>query len=281
MPSLDELRVASPRGASWHEAKGQHRLFGGATPIGSCEAHFHETFIIGYILGGTALARINGEALDLRPGNVLLVNPFDIVECDSGPMFDYDVCYPDLLFMQQVLLEKSGQGGLPRFSQHLMEGPFAQTLGALIAELFSTVQPRAPEIVEGSIRRLLSSEAGLVVQSRVQADVPDFVDRACRLIEESLEERVSVTQLSKLVGKSRTDFARGFREATGLPPSIYIRQLRLARALSRIRDGEPLADVAIIYGFFDQAHFTRAFKRVYGTAPGRLARDISRCRQCG
>ncbi|MEP7349386.1 MAG: AraC family transcriptional regulator [Sphingorhabdus sp.] len=268
------------RQAGWQEAKGSHRLFGGSTPIGSCEAHFHETFIIGHIRRGSAIARINGASFELRAGKVLLVNPFDIVECDSDPLFEYDVCYPDRFFMQQVLLEKSRQGGLPRFSRHLMAECRAAEIGRLLSELFAADQPRPPELVESDIRRALASELDLVIPMRARAVVPSFVEDACGLIERHLEDELSVAEISARVGKGRSEFARVFRDTTGLPPSVYIRQLRLARALERVRNGEPLAEIALLYGFFDQAHFTRAFKRVYGTAPGRLARDISRCRAC-
>ena len=277
--------IAAPadvkRAARWHEGKGHHRIFGGATPIGSCEAHFHDTYIIGYIRAGSAIALINGEALELGPGKVLLVNPFDIVECDSQPQFDYDVCYPDQAFMQQVLVANGGHGLITRFSRHLLEGKVALALGALIVELFLPDQARSPDLIEREICALLAAQQDLVVQARPQTDMPGFVVRACDLIEQHLERPMSVAELSVMVGRSRSDFARVFRDAMGLPPSTYIRQLRLARALLRIREGESLADVALLYGFFDQAHFTRAFKRVYGTAPGRLARDISRCRACG
>src|SRR5262245_5108108 len=133
----EKPRRTEARAASWHEAKGLHRLLGGATPIRSCDAHFHETFIVAHVRAGGALTRINGQPVPLSPGKALLVNPFDIVECDSEPLFDYDVCYPDRIFMQQILLRATGQGGTPKFAQHLLEGAGAHRLGVLLAELLS------------------------------------------------------------------------------------------------------------------------------------------------
>src|SRR3546814_19350092 len=89
------------------------------------------------------------------------------------------------------------------------------------------------------------------------------VRRACELIEELLEEPITINDLSRQLRASRSYFVRCFRDATGLPPSHYIRQLRLARGLERIRQGQQLADVAMVSGFADQAHFTREFKRIY------------------
>jgi AraC-like DNA-binding protein len=47
---------------------------------------------------------------------------------------------------------------------------------------------------------------------------------------------------------------------------------RLDFARGRLRDGVPLAELALSAGFADQAHFTRMFRSAYGMTPGRYAR---------
>jgi AraC-like DNA-binding protein len=46
---------------------------------------------------------------------------------------------------------------------------------------------------------------------------------------------------------------------------------RVDAARKRLLGGEPIAQVAAGIGFYDQAHFTRQFKRHVGTPPGRYA----------
>jgi AraC-like DNA-binding protein len=46
---------------------------------------------------------------------------------------------------------------------------------------------------------------------------------------------------------------------------------RLDFARGRLRDGVPLAELALSAGFADQAHFTRMFRSAYGVTPGRYA----------
>jgi AraC-like DNA-binding protein len=55
-----------------------------------------------------------------------------------------------------------------------------------------------------------------------------------------------------------------------LPPHQWLTQLRLERALPRVIKGQPLSEIALSLGFYDQAHFSRLFRRTYGLPPARL-----------
>jgi AraC family transcriptional regulator len=70
---------------------------------------------------------------------------------------------------------------------------------------------------------------------------------------------------------------RAFRQAYGVTPSEYLRTLRLQWSMEELRAGErTLAEIALEAGFADQSHFSRAFRRQFGTTPGSVRRDSSR-----
>jgi AraC-like DNA-binding protein len=73
--------------------------------------------------------------------------------------------------------------------------------------------------------------------------------------------------------------ARGFRQAFGITPAAYRLSQRTHRALKRIVQGDAgLADVAAQCGFADQAHMSRAVRRMTGQAAMNLRRSASgRC----
>jgi AraC family transcriptional regulator len=60
---------------------------------------------------------------------------------------------------------------------------------------------------------------------------------------------------------------RVFRDAFGLPPHAFRRQLRIQRAQQLIVEGRPLAEVAATVGFTDQSHMTRLFRSHLGVTP--------------
>jgi AraC-like DNA-binding protein len=52
---------------------------------------------------------------------------------------------------------------------------------------------------------------------------------------------------------------------------LYIFAMSWRYPPAALLDGEPIVLVAAEVGFFDQAHFTRQFKRHVGIPPGRYA----------
>ncbi|MGW4075613.1 helix-turn-helix domain-containing protein [Streptomyces asiaticus] len=82
--------------------------------------------------------------------------------------------------------------------------------------------------------------------------------------------RIRVGDLATETGWSRRRLERRFREQVGLPPKQFAQVLRLQEAL-RLQDGGlPWAEAAALAGYYDQAHFTRAFKDRVGCTPGRF-----------
>ncbi|WP_231753044.1 helix-turn-helix transcriptional regulator [Burkholderia sp. TSV86] len=90
--------------------------------------------------------------------------------------------------------------------------------------------------------------------------------RAC--LAADLSETVTLDDVAQAAGLSPFHAARLFARVTGMPPHAWRTQLRLQRALAPLRAGASVADVAAACGFFDQSHFTRHFKRMFGCRPG-------------
>ncbi|MFP8969467.1 helix-turn-helix domain-containing protein, partial [Pseudomonas aeruginosa] len=90
-------------------------------------------------------------------------------------------------------------------------------------------------------------------------------------LESRLEYPPSLEELAAFCGLSPWQVLRRFRRHCGLPPHQWLTQLRLERALPLVLRGEqPLSQVAQQFGFYDQAHFSRLFRRTYGLPPARL-----------
>jgi AraC family transcriptional regulator len=81
-------------------------------------------------------------------------------------------------------------------------------------------------------------------------------------------DRPSLRDLANVAGVSAEHFNRQFRRLYRMGAAQYIRRLRLEWAAERLRKAdESLAEIASAAGFADQSHFTRRFKRQFGTTP--------------
>lgn len=88
-------------------------------------------------------------------------------------------------------------------------------------------------------------------------------------VHEHLAEELSLIDLAAQMNLSAFHFARLFKNSFGLSPHQYVLQNRVERAKKLIAvSAKPnLTDVGLQVGFYDQAHFTKAFKRVVGVSP--------------
>jgi AraC family transcriptional regulator len=95
------------------------------------------------------------------------------------------------------------------------------------------------------------------------------------MLEETPGQPPPLEALAGIARLSVAEFARGFRTATGESPHAFLTRRRIERAqeLLRRRSGLPLADLAVMLGFADQAHFSRRFRQVTGTTPSRFRRS--------
>jgi AraC-like DNA-binding protein len=96
------------------------------------------------------------------------------------------------------------------------------------------------------------------------------------LLDGRLFERTTLAEAGGELAASPSHLVRCFTQTFGIAPHQYVLARRIDAARPRLLDGEPVARVAAGVGFYDQAHFTRQFKRHVGTPPARYARSSRR-----
>lgn len=83
----------------------------------------------------------------------------------------------------------------------------------------------------------------------------------------------TVKTLADQAGLSRAAFAHRFTTLIGQPPLGYLTWWRLTLAARLLCESDaPLSEVAAQVGYGSEFSFANAFKRAYGTAPGRYRR---------
>jgi AraC-like DNA-binding protein len=99
------------------------------------------------------------------------------------------------------------------------------------------------------------------------------IGRALSLIHADPARSWSLELLADESGMSRSAFAAVFAKFVGEPPMLYVARWRMHLALTRLKEEDlSLAEIAEQVGYQSEAAFSRAFKRVHGTAPGAVRR---------
>ncbi|RJF69947.1 AraC family transcriptional regulator [Rhodopseudomonas palustris] len=234
--------------------------------------HSHETFSIGLVERGANTFLHRGEKRIAPAGCICAVNPGEIHTGDPGSDgWTYWNFFPSAETLTRVaedLYDRPMQ--LPELHSSVIDDVVA---AGLLRRMFASfMRPTSRLECETN---LVETLAWLVrhhtdlTGPQTAKPLPGAILRSIDYLNSCSDQNVSLDHLAEMSGISRFHFLRSFSAATGLPPHAYQVQLRLARARNMLREGQPIAEVAITVGFADQAHLSRLFKRSYGVSPGR------------
>jgi AraC-like DNA-binding protein len=92
--------------------------------------------------------------------------------------------------------------------------------------------------------------------------------RALAFLVEHLDGEISVADLAKECGLSRSHFIKAFKDSFGLTPHRWLTEYRIGRVKELLKSSLSIAEIAVSCGFADQSHLTRAFNTIVGTSPG-------------
>jgi AraC-like DNA-binding protein len=136
---------------------------------------------------------------------------------------------------------------------------------------------RGEESLDGEARlALISDRIGTHLgASGPRAPAPEArVARQLReLLDGHLADPVSLGEAAALIGRSVPHLVRSFTREFGVSPHAYVIGRRIDAARRLLLQGAAPAEVAAAMGFYDQAHFTRHFRRHTSVTPARFARS--------
>jgi AraC family transcriptional regulator len=132
----------------------------------------------------------------------------------------------------------------------------------------------AEELGLEAVRETLANGAAFhrirrgAARTRTRHEHQRLADDAKELLTDRVVERLTLADVARILHTSEFHLARVFRERTGFTLHGYRTHLRLRLALDRLASGcADLTTVATELGFSSHAHFTRAFKELFGSPP--------------
>ena len=225
--------------------------------------HFHGGASMCLVLDGAFTEYSRGVALDCRASTLKFTPPgerhwnrFDVADV-RGLLVEIDLAGHASIAPFEPALSRSRQ---------FDRGPEVQLARRLYAE-FRRTDAAAILTVEGLLLELLARVAG-GGDTFPNQGAPAWARRAYELVEAGYAETLSLASIALEVGVHPATLARGFRHAYGCSIGEMQRELRLDFSARQLALTDlTLARIAEQAGFFDQSHFSNAFRRRFGTTP--------------
>jgi AraC-like DNA-binding protein len=242
----------------------------------SYDPHRHETSCLSVITRGAIRIRARGQEVIARRGDLFTADPGEVHAGwpIDGEGWSLRSVYIDLAPLGALLAAdacKAESGTLVGPLVHDRDLARLLLTAHLHSEQGGPTLQREEAVLAFSHRLFVRyMRPGCI--ARTAGREPDAIRLAKEFLEGRLDVRVSLHDIATAAGLPPFRLLRAFVRAEGMSPHTYQRQLRLRYAMTLLREGHALSQVADLAGFADQAHFTRLFRGSMGISPGRYQR---------
>ncbi|HAT32621.1 MAG TPA: ArgR family transcriptional regulator [Janthinobacterium sp.] len=175
---------------------------------------------------------------------------------DAEAKADRAILTPHLFEIDGVHLTCSGGAASVDFALTLVETLFGADAQAHVKEALCVERVRGKE-----------ERQRVALQARFGVLQPKLSE-AVTLMEANIEEPLSTDDIANLVGLSRRQLERLFKQYLGSLPSRYYLELRLQRARQLLQGTHnSIVQVGLMCGFSSGSHFSTAFGALFGHTP--------------
>ena len=179
----------------------------------------------------------------------------------------YHMLYPDATWC------RAQRPDIPRRQYHLAAAAAARQPS------FASFQQVVALMNRGSLEQLPARLAQLLHALPLCAAAPQAPHHASALLFQRLAMDLPASpSLDKLAHDSalrKETVIRAVKQDTGLTPASLINMARIEYAKTRLRAGDPIADVGYQAGFADQSHFHKTFVSYTAATPRQYAQSRS------
>lgn len=232
----------------------------------------HHRFVLILCFETEGSISVDGRIFHLRPGDAFLVKPYQFhfyLEMQSQQL-------------NWLFLTFESRNTKPFDSFANTSVPLSQSLCEQALEI-ATHYAQRETLDEVTLDMLTFSASSLLNKLRAYSlnrtreliasqtcPIPGYelVDRINGLLEQSLEENVSILQISEWLAFSESHLRKRFKQLTGLSLGSYLVHYKLNRAVKLlVHSDDSLTQIALDCGYDSLAAFSRSFKKQLGVTP--------------
>ena len=222
------------------------------------KAHVHNELSLGYIEAGSTDLSFNDKTIIYEAGDGVIIPPLMTHRCAPGDIhhWAYVMLFVDPAYYSDVVSFRRAQKLTGRQVQKLID-----FIDQLLVE-------KVPDTLENILIELLLEFGEKVVPDMTASDTHDVSRMIHDYILSHVNDVIILDKLQQISGLNKFSIIRSFKRVYTTTPAAYHLQYRIAEAKRLLGCGADIFEICETLRFYDQAHFIREFKKMYGLTPG-------------
>lgn len=254
--------------------------------------HWHDVLEINLIKSGTGHYIINGQSYQFQQGDIFLINSNDLhCAIESSDLVMLVITFDPSWFIHGLRIDPELLSPFREMGRHFTnrldrDHPQMNILRELLLELqqeHNQEQRSYATMVHSIMLRFLAlvnrdfrSDGIHRHDSGISEQQLEKMRQVIMVMEQHYAHPWTLEELASLVYLSPSRFSDLFKRSVGMPPLLYLIQIRLERAVTLLENGSmKVTDIALECGFRTLTNFNRLFKKHVGVTP-----KASRKHQC-
>lgn len=249
--------------------------------------HTHDFIAIMYMLSGSCVYNIEDRLYETQKGDIIVCNPgvrHGKIMSRNEEAVEFHVGFNNIS-IEGLPKNCLIPGDIPpviRLSRY--EHEFSRCCNEIIAEQEKN-EPGCELMLKALVMKLLAIFLKAMGKERADTDESPFnfetydkyniVGTIVSFIEQYYMKDISLEKISRNMYLSPVYISRIFKEEMGDSPINYLIKVRLSRALELLDDpGMSVKAVARSVGYGDAYHFSKLFKKYYGSSPSKYREKV-------
>ncbi len=221
------------------------------------KSHVHNELLLGFIEEGSTDLAFNDRTIIYRSGDGVIIPPLMTHRCAPNDIsrWAYVMLFVDPSYYSDVV----------SFSQ--AKKLTAKQTGKLLCFIEQLLLEKDPDALENILIDLLL-EFGEKDIAELTTDSTVGTKLVHDYILDHVYDMITLDKLQQISGLNKFSIIKNFKKLYITTPAAYHLQSRIAEAKKLLSNGADVLDICAELGFYDQSHFIREFKKMYGVTPG-------------
>lgn len=250
--------------------------------VGEVSPHWHDSLELTFLVQGQATYWVNGKELQLKKGELVLINSGDMHSCTVPPKTCEAV---NIMFPSRFFAWFGKSKDLVLFKKDTAKKQH-QSLIQCCEKLYHVFAMRTKDAFSQLKINSIVCEIAYILLANFQWDefAPLAIEsakyrRRCREIVEYIDlaykDDITMENLSFNFGISKEHLSRIFRVHMGTTFKKHLTRVRMYNAYKMLTNSDlSVIDIAVGCGFSDSRAFIASFNKVYKTTPGKYRRAL-------